>query len=745
MSERTSNYLGEDGVHAHHVEKYYGSFRVLKDINLNVSRGTIYGLLGPSGCGKTTLLKVLLGRLEIDEGTISTLGFPPHSKGHHIPGHGIGYAPQEVALHLDLSIHETLLFHSSLHHMPTEMFKLRKEYLLKMLDLPDDSKVVRNLSGGQQRRVSLAVALLHNPELLVLDEPTVGLDPLLRARVWEYLRLLAQNGVTIIVTTHYIEESKTADRVGLMRNGHILEEGRPKDIMKRYELDNLEDVFLYLCRNIPIQRNILDYDLLSDDGSKKDDDEEVSDSHSSIRKMVRDEIDKKEMESGYLSQGSFSNRSEHFQEKNEDMDLIEKMRPKRNRCTPFVQIWALARKDFTQLFRNLLILSWELLVPTVQILVFMIAIGQDPRNLNLIIMQNDVGHDICGISYANLGESILNELQVNHSKTLNLMTNKTLEESKKLVKDGKVWGYVDIPHNYTEAMTSFLCNSDKNFTRNESMIHLRLDFSNFQVSAMILKDVQETIYYITDSIFSSVFPDRSLNPIEYSSEHANMSIKFIDFLAPGIIATIAFAHAIGTTTMTFTSDRVSGCLDRVFMSGISGGLIILGSLLSHSVILIFQVGVMLLITIFAFKIHVEGSLFYVFTVLFFLGLVGMSFGMAVSSMSRNEAEAIQFVLAIFFPSLLLSGIIWPLEAVPSWFSWVSLSLPTTWVSLSLRAIMIKGWNIRYFEVYMGYIVSAGWIIILLSLAAFKLSSKERRLPSKLRMCCLKRNSSQNIQ
>lgn len=123
----------------------------------------------------------------------------------------------------------------------------------------------------------------------------------------------------------------------------------------------------------------------------------------------------------------------------------------------------------------------------------------------------------------------------------------------------------------------------------------------------------------------------------------------------------------------------------------------------------------------------------------------MSFGMAVSAMARSESEAIQVVLAIFFPSLLLSGIIWPLEAVPSWFSWVSLSLPTTWVSMSLRAIMIKGWNIRYFEVYMGYVVSIGWAIILLSITAFKLSSKERRLPLKLRMCCRKKQSSPIIQ
>lgn len=681
---------------------------------------------------------MILGRLEADEGDICTLGLPPHTSGHSIPGHGIGYAPQETALYEDLTIYETLLFHASLHQLSSDVFKERKDYLLKMLDLSDESKIVRNLSGGQQRRVSLAVALLHNPELLILDEPTVGLDPLLRARVWEYLRLLTQNGVTVIVTTHYIEESRGADSVGLMRNGHILEQGSPRELMRKYGFDNLEDVFLYLCRNISVRRNDenIDLDLLSGDENKKDV-ADLSDSQSSIRRIVREDIDRQEHESGYLSQGSYRDRTINATDlRDQEENPILGLRPnKKRRCGIVRKIWALSRKDFTQLYRNITLLAWELLVPTVQILVFMIAIGQDPRDLPLVVLQNDIGDQVCGINYANLGESIFNELVSNHSRTLDIITNKTHKESIDLVEQGKAWGVLYIPENYTAATTSWMCPDRGNFSRNDSIMHMHLDFSNYQVTAIILKEVQEVIYNMLDYILKPLFPERSINPIALNPVHGSFDIKFINFLAPGIIATIAFAHAIGATTMTFVKDRLNGSMDRIFMAGISGSLVIAGTLITHTIVLIFQVGIMLIITIFAFKIQVVGSLFWVFSVLFFLGLVGMSFGITVSALARSESEAIQVVLAIFFPSLLLSGIIWPLEAVPSWFSWVSLSLPTTWVSMSLRAVMIKGWNITYFEVYMGYLVSISWTLILLLIAAFRLSSRERRLPKAFRNCC----------
>ena len=230
------------------LERGYGSLEVLRGLDMKVGAGSIYGLLGPSGCGKTTLLKVLLGRLVPWGGTALALGSAPGEPGAPVPGPAIGYAPQELALYEDLSIGETLRFHGRLQLLEPAQVAQREAWLLDFLDLPDPERVVGKLSGGQKRRISLAVALLHEPQLLLLDEPTVGVDPELRARLWDHLRTIADGGTTVILTTHYIDEAAQADAVGLMRNGRLLAEDAPRALMKPHGHVSLEQTFLLLCR-----------------------------------------------------------------------------------------------------------------------------------------------------------------------------------------------------------------------------------------------------------------------------------------------------------------------------------------------------------------------------------------------------------------------------------------------------------------------------------------------------------------
>jgi ABC-type multidrug transport system ATPase subunit len=229
----------------------YGSGKkrvdVLEKLCMEVKTGTIYGLLGPSGCGKTTLLKVILGRLIPEAGEVRVLGSSPGSTGSSVPGSAVGYSPQEIALYFDLSIAETFLFHGRLHGMLKSEILAKQKWLLEFLDLPDAERQVAKLSGGQKRRVSLAVSLLHDPELLLLDEPTVGVDPELRARVWDHLKTIANQGTTVIVTTHYIDEASKADRVGLMRGGVLLAEASPEEVMESQSATSLEEAFLALC------------------------------------------------------------------------------------------------------------------------------------------------------------------------------------------------------------------------------------------------------------------------------------------------------------------------------------------------------------------------------------------------------------------------------------------------------------------------------------------------------------------
>ncbi|KAB7506587.1 ABC transporter G family member 23, partial [Armadillidium nasatum] len=175
-----------------------------------------YGLLGPSGCGKTTLLGCLVSRLKLDSGKIYIYGFSPGTREAAVPGARVGYMPQELALYQEFSIAETLAYIGRINQLTNLIIKERTNFLVSFLGLPNSKRLINQLSGGQQRRVSLAAALVHEPELLILDEPTVGVDPLLRTSIWNHLSDIAKSGdKTIIITTHYIEEARKADKVNI--------------------------------------------------------------------------------------------------------------------------------------------------------------------------------------------------------------------------------------------------------------------------------------------------------------------------------------------------------------------------------------------------------------------------------------------------------------------------------------------------------------------------------------------------
>jgi ABC-type multidrug transport system ATPase subunit len=171
-------------------------------------------LLGASGCGKTTLLSCIVGLKFLNEGKIKVLGGMPGTKGSGVPGPRIGYMPQEIALVEEFSIKETIYYFGRIYGMSTDRIRERYKLLRELLDLPYGSKQVGQCSGGQQRRVSFAAAMVHEPDLLILDEPTVGLDPLLREKIWDFLvETTRTSKLAVIITTHYIEEAKQANYV----------------------------------------------------------------------------------------------------------------------------------------------------------------------------------------------------------------------------------------------------------------------------------------------------------------------------------------------------------------------------------------------------------------------------------------------------------------------------------------------------------------------------------------------------
>jgi len=230
----------KSAVEIEHVSVALGGHEVLQNISLNLPEGQVTGLLGPSGAGKTTLMRVLVGLQRPKSGFVKIFGSLAGSKQLRPQ---IGYVTQTPSVYPDLTVGENLRYFAAMVGANDE----RVDDIVDLVRLGEQTKqLVSSLSGGQRARVSLAAALLSSPKLLVLDEPTVGLDPVLRQELWEQFHELAKGGTTLLVSSHVMDEANRCDNLVLMREGGILATGAPAELMAQTKTDDIESAFLSL-------------------------------------------------------------------------------------------------------------------------------------------------------------------------------------------------------------------------------------------------------------------------------------------------------------------------------------------------------------------------------------------------------------------------------------------------------------------------------------------------------------------
>jgi ABC-2 type transport system ATP-binding protein len=217
-----------------------GPHQVLDGFDLDVRRGSVTGLLGPSGSGKSTLMRAIVGVQQVDGGLVEVLGHPAGSAELR---HRVSYVTQAPSVYRDLTVRQNLIYFADVLGAP----RADVDRAIDQVDLgPYAEQLTANLSGGQFSRVSLAVALLGRPEIMVLDEPTVGLDPVLRQQLWDLFRRLAAEGVTLLVSSHVMDEAERCERLVLLREGVLLADGTLPDLLQRTGAPDAEQAFLHL-------------------------------------------------------------------------------------------------------------------------------------------------------------------------------------------------------------------------------------------------------------------------------------------------------------------------------------------------------------------------------------------------------------------------------------------------------------------------------------------------------------------
>ncbi|KAL1498235.1 hypothetical protein ABEB36_009067 [Hypothenemus hampei] len=712
---------------------------ILDGLNMTVPKGCIYGLLGASGCGKTTLLNCIVGRKRLNAGEIWVLGGRPGSKGSGVPGPRIGYMPQEIALYGEFSIRETLTYFGWISDMTTEQVEAKLDFLINFLMLPDADRQVKCLSGGQQRRVSFAAALVHDPELLILDEPTVGVDPLLRQNIWNHLVEITKNGRrTIIITTHYIDETRQAHLIGLMRGGYFLAEESPEQLMVQFGAENLEDVFLKLSviQNMGKRRRSSILQGVTDTipipaGTVND------------AAVLDDEVG--EISGEFGDNTSMSSRTARRVSIAPDasVETIPTELPpedeKEVKWTDYLKImkWshmkALIWKNFLWMWRNIPVMCFIIGLPVAQTILFCLSVGHDPKNIGISVVNHEIKYPMEQCEYkegCNASYLSCNYLDyVIHNYSININYYATEEEARRTVAKGKSWAMLVVPHNFSDCLRSRIDNGRDapDWDVDGSVISVFADKSNENIATFLTRDLLFGFEGYAKSFLKEcdINPKAFGRPINFEQPlYGYGEPDFTDFAAPGVILTIIFFMAVALTSGSMLLERNEGILERTLVNGITGTEILLSQVVTQFVVMFGQTTMVLVFAFPIFQLTQNGNWILLFSLTILSGVCGMCFGFVVACLCENERSATYMALGSFLPIVMLCGIIWPIEAMSPYLKWLSDFLPLTQATESLRCIIARGWEIQVPVVYYGFGAIILWILIFLTISILVLKFKK---------------------
>jgi ABC-2 type transport system ATP-binding protein len=238
----------ETVITAKNLVKKFGNFVANNNLNFEVYRGEVFGFLGANGAGKTTAIRILCGLLEPTSGEITVAGFDAYSEREKIKKN-IGYMSQKFSLYDDLTVRENIRFYAGIYHIPSDEIRKRTDQLLQKLGFEHArDKLIRDIPLGWKQKLAFSIAIFHRPSIVFLDEPTGGVDPVTRRQFWDLIYNAAHDGITVFVTTHYMDEAEYCDRVTIMVDGKIADLDTPDKLKEKYAAANMDEVFQQLAR-----------------------------------------------------------------------------------------------------------------------------------------------------------------------------------------------------------------------------------------------------------------------------------------------------------------------------------------------------------------------------------------------------------------------------------------------------------------------------------------------------------------
>lgn len=681
---------------------------VLTKLSMTVPQSSIYSLLGASSSGKTTLIKIITGTLKASSGSVTIFGQKLGTSGCSVPGTGVGVMPQELAIYPHFSVASTLRYFGRLNRLSELQISERISYLREYLELPDTGRPVATLSGGQQRRVSLAVALLHSPALVVLDEPTVGIDPLLRFKIWSLLGELKDHGHTIIVTTHYIEETVTSDTVSFMRNGRLLCEENPQYLIASTASVNLEEALYRLC---------------------KQQDTALSHNGHAVYQQPQ------------LCQKSLPAQIEAVKQKIKSVKEVKvpaEKQERRHTSTPSCSFFSLtafsavSRRTWKLMIADKLNLFLMLIYPSIVLYMISVSFHQLPA-VDVAVLNTDQSVSGETSLLANQTRSFASQLVSSMENSVNLHAVNTTSQVVNLIESGICTAGLTFAGNFTECfeqrIEAGMLAPDEVLDCAQARLHLdNTHFIRFWIFAFSMANG------FKKAIFE-YFPPLGINPLTLlpplnfldavTGEEMQFKFAMESFFVSGQITGINFMLTLLMSGLVWLKDRASGVFERSAVHGVSQTTFFVCHLSVQATIMAASNCLFIAVAVWLFDVRLSGngtvSILTAYLLLYLQSVSTIILGQLVALTSSCHMTYLTKMAMLVFPLFFASGTLWPLESLNSPLLQALMgALPLTRPTTAMRSLISRQLPFTSPQVYGGFLVLAGYTLLFLVACLYRL-------------------------
>ncbi len=700
-------------ISVNHLTRRFGALTAVDDVSFQVPRGSIFGLLGPNGSGKSTIIRMLCGVLEPSAGSAAVLGLDAQYEAESIKRR-IGYMSQKFSLYGDLSVRENLEFYGGIYGLDATRLRTGMERVLALTGIGDRmTQLAANLSGGWKQRLALACALIHEPEVVFLDEPTAGIDPVARRQLWDLLFELASQGVTLFVTTHYMDEAERCTDVGYIHLSKLIVCGRPEQLKelpqvtpdgtKRYELEVGEPTHsLGKLRKLP---GVRDATLFGQ----------------TIHALVDESVDPDALLAQSVTPEHPTGEVRPITPTLEDVfvtltrsvDEARKQNPPTPASTPtptptlappqpaapsthshphrvraraFHGFGAIFLKEFAHIRRQTSTLFFIFIIPVMQTLIFGFAIDTQIRHIPTVLLDLDGRRTALELAEA-----------FENTRTFSITQRVQDDEAfRRALTSGQAKVGIRIPPDYTErvlrresaAVQVLIDGSDSQVANTAQQATALLGFNR---SVQIARGAGEAAQFTPsrDSAGAPAVPVEMRARLLY-----NPDLDSSHFFVPGLVGIILQLVTLFLTAFAVVRERETGTLEQLFVTPVGRAGLLLGKLMPYALVGFVEMLIVLTVMVYVFGVPIAGSLplLLVLSLLFLVCALGL--GLFISTIARTQLAAIQFAFMIMLPSVLLSGFMFPRQEMPLPIYLVTFAIPVTHFIEILRGVVLRAADFR---------------------------------------------------